>query len=143
MNFVDNKDRKWSLVLNIGTIKKVKADTGFDFLKHSEAADSPLLLLAGDYVLLADVLYSLCDSQCKERGISVDDFAEGLLGDALDSALNGVSEAVINFTPNPKRRETLTQLWKKIRAIESLELHKAEAQIANLNYGQLSTNSQE
>ena len=136
--FKDNHDREWNVILNLGTVKKVKTVTGFDFLAGDDNAH-PILKLAGDVCLFGDVLWTLCESQAREKAVSEIDFAESLAGDSIEAATNALAEGYSNFCPSPQRRKILTDLWGKIRTVERLELDKAEKTVAELDAATLST----
>jgi hypothetical protein len=128
--FKDSKGREWQVCLNLGTARQCKRDLGFDFMAGGE--DHPILKLSADVVLLGDVLWALCQKQAVERGVTEQDFAEGLLGDSLDAATDALSRAFTDFCPNPKRRETLARLWAKLRDVEDLQLERAARTLETL-----------
>ena len=136
--FTDDRGRTWIVTLNLRTAKTVKQKNDFDFL--GDGKEHPILRLAGDMALLGDVLWTLCEQQARERGITEQDFGEAIAGDSLDAAVNALAEAYSDFSPNPKRRETLRQLWARLREVEALELEKAQAALTDSTPGSASTN---
>jgi len=136
--FRDSAGREWNVTLNLGTAKLVKKAHGFDFL--GDGKEHPILRLAGDMELLGNVLWTLCERQARERNITEQDFGEAIAGDSLDAAVNALAEAYSDFSPNPKRRETLKRLWARLRDLEALELEKAQAALTDSTPGSASTN---
>ena len=126
--FEDSKGRSWNISLNIGSMKRIKERLGFDFLS-TDAESNPILKLASDYLTLADVVWILVEDEAGKRGVTVDDFVESLVGDPLDKLVDAMAVAYTDFTPNPKRRETLMRLWQKVRQAEELALSQASAKI--------------
>lgn len=122
--YIDAKAREWDIKLTIGACKRIKQEFDFDIFK-SDGESNAFLTLSGNYYLLIDVLWILCESQAKERGVSVEDFVEAFTGDAIDSCLEGVAIAYSDFIPNKTRRQTFQTLWAKIRDIEAKQLDKA------------------
>jgi len=132
--FKDSKDREWIVTINLGTCRRTKSATGFDFLASDENSN-PLLKLASDYLLLADVLWTIVEPQATNLKVSVEDFIESLSGDCIENAVNAIAEAYVNFTPNPQRRELLLKLWTKIKSIEKTMLERAEKQVETATIG--------
>ena len=131
--FMDSKSRTWNISINLGVCKKIKTQLDLDFLSADESSN-PLLKLASDYLLLADVLWILVEPQAIAQNVTVDDFIESLSGDSIDAAVNALAEAYCFFVPNPKRREILQRLWVKVRDAESKILAEAEKQVEAVTF---------
>lgn len=138
-NFRDALGRDWSLVVNVGTAKKVRTLVKVDLfaLYQSEAQR-----VFADPCLLVDVLYVLCQEQCKQRGISDEQFGEGLLGDAIEHASSALLEEVADFFPS-SRREILRQTLRKSEQIAEQMTQRAQNAIEKLDATclQMSTSS--
>lgn len=107
-SFTDNVGRAWTLVVNVATIKRVRALCGVDLNTIVEVEDgkpSAKLLerLSGDPVLLVDVLYAVCKPECDQRGVSDEDFGAAMAGDAVEQATDALLDEVIDFFPAAKR----------------------------------------
>ncbi len=108
-SFTDNLGRTWTLVVNVATIKRVRALCGVDLNSIVEVEDgkpSAKLLerLSGDPVLLVDVLYAVCKPECDRLGVSDEDFGAAMTGDSIESATQALLDEVIDFFPETKRR---------------------------------------
>lgn len=98
--FTDAAGREWSLVITIGTIRRVRELAGVDLM---QIANGDLLQRLADPVLLADVLWAICKPQADAKGVAPDAFAEGLLGDAIEAATKAFLAEVIAFFPSQTR----------------------------------------
>lgn len=108
-SFIDNLGRTWMLVVNVATIKRVRALCDVDLNAIVEIEDgkpSAKLLerLSSDPVLLADVLYAVCRPQCESKNITDEDFGSALAGDSIEKATTALLDEIIDFFPEAKRR---------------------------------------
>ena len=107
-SFTDSTGRAWTLVVNVATIKRVRALCGVDLNSIVEVEDgkpSAKLLerLSSDPVLLADVLYAVCKPECDQRGVSDEDFGAAMAGDAVEQATDALLDEIVDFFPAAKR----------------------------------------
>ncbi|MGN0880118.1 MAG: hypothetical protein ACI4WT_11810 [Oligosphaeraceae bacterium] len=107
-SFTDSLGRTWTLVVNVATIKRVRALCGVDLNAIVEVEDgkpSAKLLerLSSDPVLLVDVLCAVCRPECERRGVSDEDFGAAMAGDAVEQATDALLDEVIDFFPEAKR----------------------------------------
>ena len=96
-SFTDNMGRAWTLVVNVATVKRVRALCGVDLNSVIEVEDgkpSAKLLerLSSDPVLLVDVLYAVCKPECDRLGVSDEDFGSAMAGDSVDAATQALLE---------------------------------------------------
>ena len=108
-SFTDSLGRAWTLVVNVATIKRVRALCGVDLNTIVEVEDgkpSAKLLekLSSDPVLLVDVLYAVCKPECDQRNVSDEDFGAAMAGDAVEQATDALLDEVIDFFPEAKRK---------------------------------------
>lgn len=129
--FVDSAGRQWTVRVDVGAVKRVRAALGVDLMQVAEkrTADGrePGVLerLASDPVLLVDVIYVLCEEQAKRSGVSDEEFGRAMLGDALDGAVKAMLGAVVDFFPNPRERAAL----KRVLTAAETEAEKARDRI--------------
>jgi len=131
--YIDQNKREWNIHIDIAACKRVKKDLNFDILSVDDAGNA-LTKLSTDFVLLADVLWSIARPEAEKRHISEEDFLKGLEGDAFEKAIEAFAKAYIDFFPH-KRREVLAQAWKKINAIQEIALERAKEQIEAATLG--------
>lgn len=106
--FTDNTGRTWTLLVNVATIKRVRALCGVDLNSIIEVEDGKpttklLERLSTDPVLLVDVLYAVCRPECEQKGVSDEDFGVAMAGDAIEQATSALLDEVIDFFPEAKR----------------------------------------
>ena len=124
--FTDSSGRIWKVEINVNALKQVRSLSGVDLM---EAVGGRLLeKLAGDPVLLCDVLYCLCKNEADARKISDEDFGRGLSGDAIDEASKALLEELVDFFPQAKRR-VLAKAMCKLNALQTRVLEVAEAKL--------------
>lgn len=107
-SFTDNLGRAWTLVVNVATIKRVRALCGVDLNSIIEVEDGKpttklLERLSTDPVLLVDVLYAVCKPECDSKNVSDEDFGAAMAGDAIENATSALLDEVIDFFPAAKR----------------------------------------
>jgi hypothetical protein len=120
--FTDTDGREWKLSIHVSAIKRVKDALDLDLLG---VADGKLLQeLSEDPMLLANVLFVLCEKQCQDAGISDEQFGEGLGGDVIAEATEALLTELVDFF-RPGRREILRRALAKVQATESEALARA------------------
>jgi len=60
-----------------------------------------------DPILLCDVVYCVCKPQADAQGITDEEFARAMAGDAIAQAKRALMEDLVDFFPDPKDRENL------------------------------------
>ena len=108
-SFTDNLGRTWTLVVNVATIKRVRALCGVDLNAIIEVEDGKpetrlLEKLSTDPVLLVDVLYAVCQPECDRKKVTDEDFGSAMAGDAIDLATSALLDEIIDFFPDAKRQ---------------------------------------
>ncbi|MHB8953568.1 MAG: hypothetical protein ACYC4U_11410 [Pirellulaceae bacterium] len=112
----DPNGREWSTAVTVSTVKRVKelADTLL-----TDAADTDLVdRLYGDVMLLANVLYAVCEPQARQREVTAEQFGELLAGDTIDRACESLMRDIIDFFPSG-RREIVTRIHAAARRLET------------------------
>lgn len=112
-SFTDNQKREWTFHVDIPLARQVRQELGVDILDIEQG----LRRLAGDPILLCDVLYLLCRRQADERQVSDEDFGRALVGESLEQSCEAYFEALLSFSP-PRQREILTTMQTAGRALE-------------------------
>lgn len=128
LSFKDKAGRQWSLALTVGTVKRVESMTGVNL----GACDQRMFeALATDWCKLVDVVCAVVRPQLEEGGMSDEDFAEALGGDELQSAIDALLAALVDFFP-PKKRPVLQKAIDKMNAMQDQILARATARLENL-----------
>ena len=126
--FTDNKERSWTLSLNIATAKKVKDAVSFDLL--SEDVGEMVGRLAVDPVLLCDVIFILVSDQAARNNITDEDFGESMAGEAIGKATEALLDEIVDFFP-PRKRKVLRMALDKMEEAEELLMTRAEDLISS------------
>ena len=126
--FTDNKERSWTLSLNIATAKKVKDAVSFDLL--SEDVGEMVGRLAVDPVLLCDVIFILVSDQAARNNITDEDFGEAMAGEAIGKATEALLDEIVDFFP-PRKRKVLRMALDKMEEAEDLLMTRAEDLISS------------
>lgn len=121
--FKDSLSRDWDLQINYHTVRTVRNELKIDLLEVAERPTdnqtSLLQRLASDEMLLVDVISVILTTQIKALGITVEGFAEGMLGEGLENACNALIEGIANFS-RPQKGQMIRVAWSKIKSTESL-----------------------
>ena len=109
-SFKDSKGIIWTIEVNVGAIKRVRALCGIDLLNvitvGEDGKPNTELLdrLSDDPVLLVDTLYAVCQPEIEKRGLTDEEFGMSFDGDALVAAAHALLDGVVDFFPEAKRR---------------------------------------
>ena len=151
-SFSDNAGRTWTLSLTYGSAKRVKALLGNDVdLLAIEQGTPPLLTrLATDVVVLCDVIFALLKPQADEQGVTDEQWAEAMGGEAIMAAQDALYEEIISFFQSRARADVVAAARKQKVMIdlavkageERRENVDAQAEISRI-YGDWDTNSPE
>ena len=107
--FRDTKGRTWRVELNVRQMKRVRDALGVDLVNVIEArrdgtvAADTLERVANDPVLLADILWVLCEGEAKPAGVTDDDFGSALAGDSISEATRAFLDELVDFFPGARR----------------------------------------
>jgi hypothetical protein len=132
--FKDNAGRSWVVVINVDTIRRVRALVQVDLLK---VLDGELVQkLAGDPVLLCDVLYAVLKPEADAQNISDVDFGRAMAGDAIEHATQAFLDAIADFFP-PGKRNVLAKMLGKLRVLETKSTALAEKNLDGVDLDQV------
>ncbi len=110
-NFSDLNGRNWVVTLDVYSIKQIKKELEIDLL--DEKVHETLQRIANDVVLAVDVLYYAMKEQLDTAQISDREFGRSLAGDCLNEAVGALVQALVDFFPNPRKREFMQKMWTK------------------------------
>lgn len=124
--FKDNAGRTWTVTVDVSAVKRVRSLLDVNLL---EVLDGRLIeRLAGDPVLLCDVLYALVKPEADAKGITDEDFGRAMAGDAVEHATTALLEELVDFFPQGKRR-LLQKALGKLKSWEAKALEVAEKRL--------------
>lgn len=129
--FTDSKGREWSVALDGWQINKLKNDLDFvavDFDSIEKART--------DYGLLANVLFVLCETEAKSRGVTDEDFGRSLFGKAIEDGRDAYINATIDFFP-PSQQPAAKSVLEKLSTIQSRAVTLAGKKVNSLEMDQM------
>ena len=125
--FTDSLGRNWPIKIAIGGVRRVRETLDYDVTKALDGGEETAKL--GDVVFLVDLLFELVRPEAERRGISGEQFAEGLNGDVLEAGAAAMAEALVDFFPLARRelyRRALEAGRKLAHRATSLTLQKLD-----------------
>lgn len=126
-SFKDNKQRTWEIAINTATVKRVRSVHSVDLLKIFIDGSSVM----GDLVVFVDILYTLCETQCRDKGVTDTEFGEALVGQAIEDGAYALMESVADFFPTAKAK-TFHDLIVKVRQTAAIQQSAADKIINDL-----------
>ena len=101
--FADNAGRTWTLSLSFGAVKRVRGLLDVNLLELDKG-DPPLLTRLGtDPILLVDVIFAVIKPQADGLGVTDEQWAESMGGEAMLAAQKAFYEEVADFTRSQGR----------------------------------------
>lgn len=150
--FTDALNREWQIEITIGTARRVKNAEGVDLI--SALTGTSIFDLTSNPLKFCDVLFEILRPEAVKKNIDEQSFAEGLNGDAIESASKAFLEALIDFSPSPEARAALrarikvatTIIRRKFESDMSVITHpdyeKTMEKAVDKIFGKSSTNTQ-
>lgn len=114
-SFIDKNGETWDLELNIGTAMRLQSRLDINIencikLDSSQPHDISLLeKITEDSTLLFNIIYVLCETQVRGRGLTQEEFAERFSGDTIAAATDALLDEIENFS-RPAKRKILKRL---------------------------------
>jgi len=99
--------RSWKIHLNIGLLGTIKRDAGIDLAGMLASGEKFAAIVTCDPEILGQILFLVCESEIAAAGLSPEQFASGIDGDALDEAIEALIEAAIDFFPKARGRSAM------------------------------------
>jgi len=128
--FTDSFSQTWTVALNIGAVKRLKGLLGVDIMNLHEG-DPPLISRLGtDVILVCDVIFALVKPQADQLGVTDEQFAAGLGGEAILAAHKAFYEELTSFFQNlgrPDMAKAMTTQGRLIEKAVALATAKIEA----------------
>jgi hypothetical protein len=128
--FTDAKGREWDLRFTTATFGLVRRELGIDLndLLKPDKGEALGDLFKKDPEKLGGLFWLICEKQTKEKGVTEDDFAEGLDGKAIWGAFAALLDARADFCPPPMQgaiRKGLARLNTDMERAANEALDKA------------------
>jgi hypothetical protein len=138
--FRDDQGRPWLVSLSVESAKRVKASVQivnehgkqvpFDLI-DTATINQTITVLRSQFIVVGDVLCAMLDKQLEDRGLTREQFLDGLRGDALDAGRKIVEDELIDFFPNSLRK-MIRLMAQKMTEVHQVMMDRAEAQLENV-----------
>lgn len=139
--FRDDQGRPWLLALTVDAAKRVKGCVSitnedgktvpFDLI-DTAAINQTITILRSQYLVVGETLCAILSRQIEEKGLTREQFLDGLRGDSLDAATQAIEEELIAFFPQSKRK-MIALIASKMEEVQTVMMAKAEAQLEATN----------
>jgi hypothetical protein len=129
--FTDQKGRAWRVVVNFGTVSRVKKATGFDIRRILDPQSEALTKLAEDVGLMFDVLCAVLAEPMKAAGVNADDLGDAMTAAEIDAATKALVFGVVEFKPAKEAAE-LRKLFQAMFDDAERRATKSLAEIAKV-----------
>lgn len=137
--FKDDEGRPWRLALTVAAALRVKdmvtidqeqedgsrRSVPFD-LVDSGSIPQTFQVLRTQFAKIGEVLYAMLVKQVEEKGLTKEQFLEGLRGDALDAGVKALEAELVDFFPQ-RLRKMIGLLASKMDEVQGELLGQAEA----------------
>ncbi len=128
--FTDNQGREWTLAVTHGAIVRVRGLIGVDLYKFAEG-EPPLMVRLHEPAVFCDVLYGLCQPECRGRGVSSEQFGESLGGEAIHAARSAFFEEYQDFFLGLRASEAAAAL-ARVREFFDVVIQRGAEAVASL-----------
>lgn len=130
--FTDANGKKWSLAINIGTVKLCRDLLGVNLLEP-EAGNPPLVTSLGtDDIFLVDLIYCLCKEEADKAGITDIAFGQSFNGKVLHEAANAFFSEYMDFFRDRGRTDRLEAISREKQIIDKAT-QRAKEEIEKLD----------
>lgn len=149
IEFRDDEGRPWRLALTIGaalrvrdmvsidtvedapqedgTTKRVRSQVPFDIGDVSTIGQT-FQILRSQFVKAGEVLYAILVAQVSEKGLTKEQFLDGLRGDSMEAATRALESELADFFPQ-RLRKMVRLIGSKMDEVSAEMLDRAEAQV--------------
>jgi hypothetical protein len=138
--FRDDQGRPWQVALTVASALRVRDNVTVDVVDEEsgerkampfdmvDAANisQTFQVLRSQYAKIGEILYALLTKQVEAKGLSREDFLDGLRGDSLDAATKALEQELVDFFPQ-RLRKMIGLLASKMDEVQNEMLGRAEA----------------
>jgi hypothetical protein len=95
--FRDTTGRAWDLAVTIGTLKRIRSRLSVDLFSMHLGTPSLAERLVEDVALQVDAIFICIEPQARAAGVTDEQWAESMGGDAMAAAVDAFWEELIGF----------------------------------------------
>lgn len=132
-SFKDTEGRAWTIGIHVLAVKRVRALAEVDLYALMDGSFEALGRLTEDPCKLVDVLYVLCRDEAERRGLTDEDFGRSLGGDSLQQAIEAFVAELVDFCPDPRRREALARMMETGKSLQTRMAAKMMGELDRLD----------
>lgn len=119
-SFNDRHGRQWILEFTLGSLARVKTETGVDLLTFHQPDSPALRAMATDPWKLLEVLVSLLRPQLEQKGVSEEAFGDSLLEEHVQAAVEALLTGMVDYYPPAKRTALKTLVDRVLGAVRNV-----------------------
>jgi hypothetical protein len=138
--FRDDQGRPWQVALTVASALRIRDNVTIDVVDEAtgerkampfdmvDAANisQTFQVLRSQYAKIGEILYALLTKQVEAKGLTREDFLDGLRGDSLDAATKAIEQELVDFFPQ-RLRKMISLLAQKMDEVANEMLGRAEA----------------
>lgn len=131
--FTDSLGRSWIVSLDFAAAKRIKAsvkitneaseEIPFDII-DAGAIGLTMQALRSRYLTVGETMYAICRPQADQKGVTEEQFLEGVVGDSLDDAADVIEDELVSFFPR-SLREVAKVMFRKAKEVRAKALQQA------------------
>ncbi len=125
--FKDKNGNEWRIEMDLACVSRIKYDVGVNVLD----ADNFSKFLE-NYLVFADMIWAAVSLDAFGRGITKDQFFDGLGGDILAEAIEAFNQALFDFFPQKESREMMRAVYQKFSENTQIAYKKATEEVRNI-----------
>ena len=149
----DSEGRPWRLAITVASAGRVRdmvritppsadgdppqPERPFD-LADAATITETFQILRSNFLAVGETLHALLLPQVHEKGLTREQFLEGLRGDELDTAATAIEEELIGFFPQ-RLRGMVAALARKMAELAATLTQQAEEKVQSLDLAALSS----
>lgn len=119
-SFQDRLGRHWVLEFTLGSLARVKSETGVDLLTFHQPDSPALRAMATDPWKLLEVLVSMLRPQLNEKQVTEEDFGNSLLEEHVQAAVEALLTGMVDYYPPAKRTALKTLVDRVLGAVRNV-----------------------
>ena len=125
-SFKDTSGAHWEVAIDVPVARVIRSRTEIDV--HSMFSQETLTMLAGNTLVLTDLLWAVVERQAEKRGVSELEFFQRLDSEIIETATDLLFDAVVDYLPEKKRKQA-ARLLAALRAAGKEAIQLASKQL--------------
>lgn len=135
--FKDEQGRIWQLKATSNALKRIQEQTQINLLTLLE--DKSIVAKAlSDYGQFVGMLWAWCEPQADKFGVTPEQFAEDIYGDAYDASLHAFQKELPLYFP-PQRRIVVEEMIRQIHQAEEAATNRVTKLLGSQQMQELMT----